>query len=127
MNTLLAIPSSLPGGLDAPLAQHFGHCDCYTLIQIRNGEVQNVQILPGLDHQEGGCLAPVQHLAQQKVQAIISGGMGMRPLHGFQDAGISVYYAGGMQTVKSALAAFLQGTLQSFGSESACQGGCSHH
>ena len=28
----LAIPSALPGGLEAGMGMHFGHCDIYTRI-----------------------------------------------------------------------------------------------
>ena len=30
----LAIPSALPGGLEAGMGMHFGHCDIYTIVQI---------------------------------------------------------------------------------------------
>ena len=32
MNALLAIPSMAPGGLDASVSAHFGHCDAFTLV-----------------------------------------------------------------------------------------------
>ena len=64
MNTLtLAIPSALPGGLEAGMGMHFGHCDIYTIVQIENGAIKEVGTLPNVPHQQGGCLAPVQHLA----------------------------------------------------------------
>ena len=37
-------------------------------------------------------MVPVQKLAQEGVNAIVVGGIGMRPLMGFQQAGIAVYY-----------------------------------
>ena len=36
MNRVIAIPSQSPGGLDAGLGAHFGHCDLYTLVTVEN-------------------------------------------------------------------------------------------
>jgi len=124
-NTIVAIPSSHPGGLEAPLGAHFGHCDLYTLVTIADGKVQEVATMPNIAHQQGGCMAPVNHLAQHGVQVLIAGGMGMRPLMGFNQAGIDVLYGNGTQTVSEALAALLNGTLPRFTTEFTCGGsGC---
>ena len=98
-STVVAIPSTHPGGLEAPLGAHFGHCDLYTLVKIAAGKVLEVTTLPNVPHQQGGCMAPVNHLAQHGVQVLIAGGMGLRPLMGFNQAGIDVRYGNGAQTV----------------------------
>ncbi len=120
---VVAIPSTNPGGLKAPLGAHFGHCDLYTLVKIAEGKVLEVATLPNVPHQQGGCMAPVNHLAQNGVQVLIAGGMGMRPLMGFHQAGIQVLYGNGAQTVGEAVAALLQGKLPQFNSEFTCGGG----
>ena len=66
---------------------------------------------------------PVQHLASHGVTALLAGGMGMRPLMGFQQAGVSVYYAGNYPTVGLAVQAFLEGKLPAFSTEFTCGGG----
>ncbi|MFZ5451982.1 MAG: NifB/NifX family molybdenum-iron cluster-binding protein [Thermodesulfobacteriota bacterium] len=121
--TIVAIPSSHPGGLEAPLGAHFGHCDLYTLVKIAQGKVEEVIILPNVPHEQGGCMAPVNHLAQNGVQVLIAGGMGLRPLMGFNQVGIDVLYGGGVQTVAEAVEALLQGKLQRFTTEFTCGGG----
>jgi predicted Fe-Mo cluster-binding NifX family protein len=122
---IVAVPSSHPGGLDAALGAHFGHCDLYTLVKIADGEVQEVKTLPNVPHQQGGCMAPVNHLAQNGVQLLIAGGMGMRPLMGFNQVGIDVLHGGGAQTVGQAIDALLHGKLQRFTQEYTCGGGAS--
>ena len=124
MNTLLAIPSGMPGGMDAPMGMHFGHCDIYTLVEIENGAVKNVSTLENVPHQQGGCMAPVQHLAAHGVKTLLAGGMGMRPLMGFQQVGIDVYFAALFPTVGKAVQAFIDGKLQPFTMEFTCGG---HH
>lgn len=123
MNALVAVPSTHPGGLNAPLGVHFGHCDLYTLVRVENGEVTDSRIIPNMPHQQGGCMAPVQHLAQHGVNLLIAGGMGMRPLMGFNQVGIEVYYGGEARTVGEAVKALVEGRLSRFGQEHSCGGG----
>ena len=121
--TIVAIPSTHPGGLEAPLGAHFGHCDLYTLVKIADGKVQEVATLPNVPHQQGGCMAPVNHLAQHGVQVLIAGGMGMRPLMGFNQVGIEVLFGNGAQTVGEAVEALLNAGLPRFTTEFTCGGG----
>ncbi len=123
---IIAVPSAMPGGLDAQMGMHFGHCDIYTLIEIEDNAVKSVSTLENVPHQQGGCMAPVQHLASHNVNVLLAGGMGMRPLMGFQQAGISVFFAGNQLTVGSAVQAYLAGQLQPFGLEFTCGGGHAH-
>jgi predicted Fe-Mo cluster-binding NifX family protein len=122
-STVVAIPSSYPGGLEAALGAHFGHCDLYTVVKIANGKIEEIATLPNVPHQQGGCMAPVNHLAQNGVQVLIAGGMGMRPLMGFNQVGITVLYGGSAQTVGEAVDGLMQGRLQQFTSEFTCGGG----
>ncbi len=123
MSNIIAIPSGAPGGLEAALGAHFGHCDLYTLVQVENGEVAQVNVIPNMPHQQGGCMAPVQHLANNGVTQLIAGGMGLRPLMGFNQVGIEVYYGGAAQSVGEAVKAMLEGKLSVFKQENTCGGG----
>jgi len=121
---VVAVPSEHPGGLEATLGAHFGHCDLYTLVIITEaGQVQEVSTLPNVPHEQGGCMAPVQHLAQNGVQVLIAGGMGMRPLMGFNQMGIDVLFGQGAHTVGEAVEALLSGKLPRFTPQYTCGGG----
>ena len=129
MSTIrIAIPSNNPGGLEAGVSEHFGHCDIYTLVDVRDGQAVQVSTLDNLAHEEGGCLAPVRHLAEHGVAALVAGGMGARPLQGFHQAGVKVYYGGGRRTVAEAVTAFVNNQLIAFGADQVCGGGhCGGH
>ena len=123
METLVAVPTAEPGGMDAPVDAHFGHCAMYTLVKIDGGEVKDVSSVPSCPHAQGGCMAPVNYLADLKVKALISGGMGMRPLMGFNQVGIQVYHGSGAPTVQAAVEAFLHESLPVFTVDQTCGGG----
>jgi predicted Fe-Mo cluster-binding NifX family protein len=120
---LIAVPSENPGGLEAGLGAHFGHCDLYTLVSVEGGTIGDVTVIPNMPHQQGGCMAPVQYLASKGVHRLIAGGMGLRPLMGFNQVGIEVYHGGNARTVGEAVQAAIEGRLPQFSQEHTCGGG----
>lgn len=118
--TRIAIPSEVPGGLEARRSGHFGHCECFTMVDVVDGKVGEVEILHNAPHTEGGCMAPVLLLAEHNVDAIVVDGIGGRPLMGFNQVGIAVH-AGVGGDVQTAVHAFIQGGLPVVGLEGACQ------
>lgn len=117
----IAVPSSAPGGLDSKRSGHFGRCDLFTLIDINDGKIVKVSTAENPPHVEQGCLRPVNILAGNKVSKIIVGGIGGRPLQGFESVGISVYFGEG-ETVKDAVNAYLAGKLSQVRIEDTCGG-----
>jgi len=118
--TRIAIPSEAPGGLQARRSGHFGRCECFTLVDLVDGQVDRVEVLINAPHVEGGCMAPVLTLAENMVDAIVVDGIGGRPLMGFNQVGISVH-AGLGNDVQTAIDAYRQGGLPVVGLEGACQ------
>ncbi|MDE5831991.1 MAG: NifB/NifX family molybdenum-iron cluster-binding protein [Desulfovibrio sp.] len=124
---IVAVPSEAPGGLAAAPSPHFGHCFAYTVARIEDGRIVDASVRENKGHEHGGCVQPVRELADEGVTALISGGMGMRPLQAMNEAGIQVYYNPGYATVKEALDAFAANQLQPFGPDQLCKGNCGHH
>ncbi len=118
--TRIAVPSESPGGLGAPRSGHFGRCECFTLVDVTDGEIGHVEVLHNAPHTEGGCMAPVLVLAENNVDAIVVDGIGGRPLQGFNQVGIAVH-AGVGGDVQTAIRAYAAGKLPVVGFEGACQ------
>ena len=81
---LIAVPSDTTDGLEAAISEHFGHCAAFTLVAVADDTIGEVSILENLAHEEGGCMAPVTLLKERGVEVLLAGGMGGRPLSGFQ-------------------------------------------
>ena len=126
----LAVPSNTPGGLNAEISEHFGHCDLFTLINIQEGKVASVDTVANVEHGAGGCLEPVQLLKNQGVQAIVVGGMGARPMQALADVNIDVYFAekNSLKKVQEAVDGIVQGNFPMMRADQSCKGaGSCHH
>ena len=122
----VAFPSENPGGMQAALSDHFGHCAVFTLVDVDKDVVQNVDVLPNTGHVQGGCMGPVMLLKNAGVDVLVAGGMGPRPLAGFQQVGIDVYFNEGAPRVEDAIKLLLTGAARRFGPAQVCGGGGGH-
>jgi predicted Fe-Mo cluster-binding NifX family protein len=127
----IAIPTDAPGGLTGRRSGHFGHCDVFTVIDMSPAsEVSDVQTIANGGHEAGGCMQPVNLLRDAGVEAIVVAGLGMRPMQGFQQAGIEVYYADQTQVpdVESVIQNLRESKLVKMHADQVCQGSgnCQH-
>jgi len=122
-NGRIAIPSVATGGLDGQRSGHFGHSDVFTLVDVEGGEIKEVTTVPNQGHVQGGCMVPVNLLAGHKVNALIVGGIGMRPLMGFRQVGIDVYYDATRPEIRPVVEDLIAGKLPLIGDDQVCGGG----
>lgn len=126
----IAVPSNNPGGLEAGRSDHFGHCDLFTVIDLdQDKKISQVSTVDNVAHDAGGCMVPVKVLSDAKVNAIVVGGMGARPMRGFNEVGIEVYYAdqNAIVDVRAAVDSFIKGLLPMMRGDQACKGGVDCH
>ena len=119
----IAVPSVAAGGLDGQRSGHFGHCDVFTLIDVKDGEIEKVTTISNGEHVQGGCMVPVNLLAEHKVNALIVGGIGMRPLMGFRQAGIEVYHETVRPEIRPVVEDLISGKLSKIDDSQVCGGG----
>jgi len=122
-NGRIAIPSEGNGGLDGQRSEHFGHCDAFTLVDVENGEISKVTTVSNQEHQEGGCMVPVNTLSNLKVNALIVCGIGLRPLIGFNEAGIDVYHDAISPEIRPVVESLIADNLPILSSDQTCGGG----
>jgi ATP-binding protein involved in chromosome partitioning len=92
------------------LCLHFGHCECFTIIDI---EQETKQII----HQES--LIPPAHepgvlprwLGEQQVDVVIAGGMGQRAQMLFAQSGVKVVIGATQGSPEEIVTAYLDETL----------------
>lgn len=100
-------------GLQGNVAQHFGQCKYFFLLDIENNKVKNSRIVENTAvHGGGGCVA-VDELLKHKVTHVIAGGMGGGAQQKFAHAGVKVFgYSG---KAKDAIDDFLTNKIGGLG------------
>ncbi|MGL4307750.1 MAG: DUF134 domain-containing protein [Cetobacterium sp.] len=97
--------------------EHFGHCEKFVFITIKDGKIFQEEILEAPEHVPG---AYPQFLKDQKANVVITGGMGQRAIDMLKAGGIEVLL-GGQGEISNLLDIYLEGNLKSTGSA------CTHH
>ena len=122
-NGRIAIPSNGQGGMGGTRAGHFGHCDVFTLVDVENSKIKDISILQNMEHVQGGCMVPVNLLSENRVNAIIVGGIGMRPLMGFKQMGIAVFHDDQRPDIEPVVKDLIAGNLAEIRNDQVCGGG----
>ncbi len=102
-NRKVAIPTA--GGM---LCAHFGHCEQFTILTIKDGKVVDKQMLTPPAHEPG--VIP-KWVSEQGANLIIAGGMGQRAQGLFGQYGIDVVTGAPALEPEAVIAQFLDGSL----------------
>jgi len=96
-------------GFESNVAQHFGQCRYFFIVNIEGNKIMETRVVPNnAQHGGGGCLA-VDEILRHKVDCVIAGGMGGGAQQKFSQAGVKVFgYSGRAQ---DAIRDFLNGPL----------------
>jgi predicted Fe-Mo cluster-binding NifX family protein len=120
----IVVPSVAPGGLEAACSDHFGHCDCFTLVTTEGKDTVGIDVVPN-GHGEG-CGSLVSQLRETGTDLIMVKGIGRRPLMSFREAGIQVLKGAGA-TVGEVIESYTTGGAIVVDERSSCQGGSGSH
>ncbi|NJE85857.1 dinitrogenase iron-molybdenum cofactor [Thermococcus sp. CX2] len=106
--------STINGGLDDRVNQAFGRTPAFTIVDVENGEITNVQVVqnPGYNQPRGAGVTAAQFCIDQGAEVVIAGQFGPNSYNVLQAAGIRMASAPSTMTVKEAVEAFLRGELQ---------------
>ena len=103
--------STVKGGLDDTVTEIFGRCPKFTIVTVKNGESE-IEILenPFASHAGGVGIAVSQELAKKRVNAVVTGRVGLNAMEVLKKAGIKAYNGANLR-VEEALKKLLNGEL----------------
>lgn len=104
MKRTFAIPT-----MEGKACAHFGHCQSFAVIEVNGKQLGEVKFLTPPAHQPG---AYPRFLADQGVDIILAGGMGVMAQKLFSDNNIEVHMGIGVEEPGSLVEKFLRGELQ---------------
>ena len=108
------IVSTINGGLEDRVNQAFGRTPTFTIVDVENGEIINVQVVPnpGYSQPKGAGVTAAQFCIDNGADAVIAGQFGPNSYGVLQAAGIRMFSAPPTMTVREAVEALLRGELQ---------------
>lgn len=116
----VAIPSNSPGGLEAEISPHFGRCDVFTVVEIKEGKVVEVSAVKNQSSHFGFEKTPAEILASSKVDAILTQGMGPKAMQLFANSGIAIYMTSARR-VEDAVRELIENKAKLASLEDACR------
>jgi predicted Fe-Mo cluster-binding NifX family protein len=105
----LAVPSDLPGGLDAARSGHFGHSPSFTIVDVIDDVMINTFMVPNQHHGKG------DHGLSQVLMLVA--GIGRKPLLTCLQAGMRVFAGEDRSTVRAVIQAFIDAELVPVGND----------
>ena len=113
----ICIPVNEDKGLQSPVCAHFGSAAIFLIVDTESGNCRAVTNKNA--HHAGGMCQPLASLADEHLDAIVVGGIGMGALNKLQAANIGVFLSE-CATVEQTIAAFRSGTLRPVTPATAC-------
>ena len=104
--------SSTGKGLDSQIDMRFGRCAYFVIAEIKDGKIKELKSIqnPNVGVGGGAGISAAQLVANEGVDAVITGNVGPRAFGVFAQFGIKVYQASGK--VKDALEKLAKGKLK---------------
>ncbi len=108
------IVSTQQGGLDDQVSQVFGRCQTYTIVDVENGDIKNVDVVQNqyANAMSGAGIQAAGFVANQGAEAVISGNYGPNVVSVLKQSGVKMISASGM-SVREAVQKYLNGNLES--------------
>ncbi|MCK9257006.1 MAG: dinitrogenase iron-molybdenum cofactor biosynthesis protein [Sulfurospirillaceae bacterium] len=116
----LIFPTNENQGTLSLRGAHFGKAKFYTLVEIKEGKIVDVEGIENPGHKEGGCQNAVLNIMSFNPDALIVSGIGGAPAAGFAKAGLDLYFDQESKTVKDSIELFLNGSLAKSKGEGTC-------
>jgi len=107
----IAVSADTNQGLESQVAQHFGRCPFFALVEVEDNQIQSVSVIDNpfyAGHEVGQVPGFIN---EQNAEVMLSGGMGGRAIQYFSQFGIEPA-TGAAGTVEHAVNSYLEGKIQ---------------
>ena len=113
-NNIIAVSSSQPGGLEAQVDGRFGRCPFFTLVEVIDGSIKQLEVVEngGMNAMGGAGMQAAQLVGNKKANVVITGHLGPNAYTALSSLGMKMIIGATGMTVKQAVEAFLNGTLK---------------
>jgi len=113
-NYIIAVSSSQPGGLEASVDGRFGRCPFFTIVEVIDGNMKQLEIAAngGMNAMGGAGMQAAQLVGNKKSNVVITGHLGPNAFTALSSLGMKMIVGATGMNVKQAVEGFLNGTLK---------------
>ncbi|MCC7572874.1 MAG: NifB/NifX family molybdenum-iron cluster-binding protein [Candidatus Methanofastidiosum sp.] len=112
----VAIPTDSKGGLSDTVFNHFGMAPTYTVIEINENKVGNLEVIDNTSDHFGGSESPVELLLKRNVGIVICSNLGPRAMEVLTCQGFDLFFTK-REKVQDVINKFIKGELERFSGE----------
>ena len=113
----ICIPVEKNEGESSKVYGHFGSAPCFLIVDTKTKAME--ELLNSNQHHSHGACNPLGTIADRKVDAVVTGGMGMGAVMKLNAGGVKVYKSA-LPLVKDVVAEFAEGKLPELNAGNAC-------
>ncbi len=112
----IAIPTDSMGGLSDIVFNHFGMAPTYTVVEIIENKIGNVEVIDNTSDHFGGSESPVDLLLKKNVGIVICSNLGPRAMEVLTCQGFDLFFTK-REKVQEVVDKFIRGELERFSGE----------
>ncbi|NPA55921.1 MAG: dinitrogenase iron-molybdenum cofactor biosynthesis protein [Epsilonproteobacteria bacterium] len=106
----IVIPTHDNNGLDSKMGAHFGKANYYTIVDVQDDTISDIQSVENKGH-SGGCSNAVANILSLQPDVLIVVGIGPNPAMGFYKANLPVFVDQQSTNVKQSIEKLLNNQL----------------
>ena len=116
----IVIPTNDNNGYLSKMGAHFGKANFYTIVEVENNEITDVEVVQNPGHSGGACGNAVSNILSLNPDALIVVGIGPNPAMGFNKAGLPVYVDKESFIVEESIQRFIENRLPRVMNQGTC-------
>jgi predicted Fe-Mo cluster-binding NifX family protein len=116
----IVIPTNDDKGLLARMGAHFGKANFYTIVELDENGIKDVEVVKNPGHGAGGCSNAVTNILSLNPDALIVVGIGPNPAMGFNQAGLPLFVDKESLTVEESINKLLNNQLPRVANRGTC-------
>ena len=117
---LIGMPSMDNQGLSSKISMHFGKSPYFTILDIKDDQIGEIQVIPNLGRHEGGKMTAAEIINQSKADVLLCANLGSKAVDMLNKNGIKIY-VGAFGTVENTFEEWKKGNLDLADEKSACK------
>lgn len=107
-------------GLSSEISIHFGKSPYFTLLDVKNNQIEEIEVIKSLGRHEGGKMTAAEIIIQSKTDVLLCANLGSKAIQMLNESGAKIY-VGAFGTVENTFEEWKNGNLHLADETSACK------